>query len=140
MKIAIIACAILVVQYVFSFIQIRYYRRSIDKIVSGYKGNDGYYMFSGMQRKRFSRGAIAILVVDKEYIVHECHMLKGVSILSKFKEIKEYKSKHVGVLLNDANDLLQKENGKKISAWGKALFTASENALVSISKKNISIE
>ncbi|MGE8203753.1 transcriptional regulator GutM [Heyndrickxia sp. NPDC080065] len=140
MKLAIIACAILVVQYVFSIIQIRYYRKSIDKIVSGYRGNDGYFMFSGMERSKFRKGAIAILVVDKDYIVHECHMLKGVSILSKFKEIEKYKRQHVGVILNDAHELLQKEKGNKIPAFCKALFKASENALVSISKKNIPIE
>lgn len=140
MKIALIACAILVVQYAFSLIQIRYYRRSIDKIVGGYKGDDGYYMFSGMERKKFRPGAIAILVVDKHYTVHECHMLKGISVLSKFKEMEKYKGQHVGVILNDVNDHYPvKGKGGKVPAFGKALLSAGESALVSISKKNISV-
>ncbi|KQL52947.1 transcriptional regulator [Heyndrickxia shackletonii] len=140
MKIAIIACAILVVQYAFSLIQIRYYRRSINKIVGGYKGDDGFYMFSGMERNKFRPGAIAILVVDKEYIVHECHMLKGISVLSKFKEMEQYKGQHVGTILNDVNESFPgKDKRKKIPAFGKALLKAGENAIVNISKQNISV-
>lgn len=140
MKIAIIACTILVVQYVFSLIQIRYYRKSINRIVGGYKGDEGYYMFSGMERNKFRPGAIAILVVDKDYIVHECHMLKGISILSKFKELGQYKGQHVGSILNDVNESYPvKEKGKKIPAFGKALIKAGENAIINISKQKISV-
>jgi len=140
MKIAMIACAILVVQYAFSLIQIRYYRRSMDRIVGGYKGDDGFYMFSGMERNKFRPGAIAVLVVDKDYIVHECHMLKGITILSKFKEMEKYKGQHVGSILNDVNESYAvKEKGKKVPAFGKALLKAGENAIINISKQNISI-
>ncbi|WP_243299376.1 transcriptional regulator GutM [Bacillus litorisediminis] len=140
MKIAIIACAILVVQYAFSLIQIRYYRRSIDKIVSCYKGDDGYYLFSGMERNAFRPGAIAILIVDKNCIVHECHILKGVTVLSKFKEMDKYKGQHVGAILNDVNENYSvRKKGQKVPAIGKALLKAGENAIVNISKQNISI-
>jgi DNA-binding transcriptional regulator of glucitol operon len=139
-QLAIILCAILLVQQVFSLIQIRSYRKNIDKIVSGYKGDEGYFMFSGMDRGKFRPGAIAILVVDKRYIVHECHMLKGVSILSKFKELEKYKGQHVGVILNDVNESdPTKGQKKKMPAIGKALSVAGENALVSISRKNTSL-
>jgi DNA-binding transcriptional regulator of glucitol operon len=139
-KITIIACAILVIQYGFSLIQIRYYRKSIDKIVAGYKGDDGYYMFSGMERRTFRPGAIVILIVDKNYMVHECYMLKGISVLSKFKELEKYKGHHVGNILNDINELNPSKGSKtRIPALNKAFLKAGENALLSISKNNIPI-
>jgi DNA-binding transcriptional regulator of glucitol operon len=140
MQLAIILCAILIVQYLLSLIQIKHYKKNIDKIVSDYKGEDGYFMFSGMERGKFRPGAIAILVVDKDYIVHECHMLKGMSILTKFKAIEQYKGQHVGEILNDVNESIPVKGKKKIPAFKRALLQAGENALLTISKKKISME
>ncbi|XJZ26681.1 transcriptional regulator GutM [Bacillota bacterium Lsc_1132] len=140
MQLAIILSAILIVQYVFSLLQIRYYKKNIDKIVSDYKGEDGYFMFSGMQRGKFRPGAIAILVVDNNYIIHECHILKGMSMLTKFKAIEEYKGQHVGEILNDLNESSSLKGKKKSPANRMALLKAGENALLTISKNKISIE
>jgi DNA-binding transcriptional regulator of glucitol operon len=139
-QLAIILCAVLIVQYLLSLIQIRHYKKNIDKIVSDYKGEDGYFMFSGMERGKFRPGAIAILVVDKDYIVHECHMLKGMSILTKFKAVDQYKGQHVGEILNDVNEGTSVKGKKKIPAFKRALLQAGENALLTISKKKILIE
>jgi len=138
-QLAIILSAVLIVQYLLSFIQIKQYKKSIDKIVGNYKGENGYFMFSGMERSKLRPGAIAILVVDQDYIVHECQMLKGISILTKFKSLEKYKGQHVGEILNDINEnpLILKK--KRIPSKYKALLKAGENALLSISKNKISI-
>jgi DNA-binding transcriptional regulator of glucitol operon len=140
MQLAIILCAVLIVQYLLSFIQIKHYKKNINKIVSDYKGEDGYFMFSGMERSQFKPGAIAILVVDRDYIIHECHMLKGMSVLTKFKSLENYKGKHVGEILNDVNESIPVQGKKKLPAYSKALLKAGENALLTISKNKISME
>jgi DNA-binding transcriptional regulator of glucitol operon len=139
MQLAIILCAILIIQYLLSFIQIKHYKKNIDKIVSDYKGENGYFMFSGMERGKFKPGAIAILVVDQDYIIHECHMLKGMSVLTKFKPLENYKGKHVGEIVNDVNDTIPEKGKRKLSANSKALLKASENALLTIAKNKISM-
>ncbi|MGX6443712.1 transcriptional regulator GutM [Neobacillus sp. K501] len=139
MQLAIILCAILIIQYLLSFIQIKHYKKNIDKIVSDYKGENGYFMFSGMERGKFKPGAIAILVVDQDYIIHECHMLKGMSVLTKFKPLENYKGKHVGEIVNDVNDTIPEKGKSKLPANSKALLKASENALLSIAKNKISM-
>ncbi|WP_207627679.1 MULTISPECIES: transcriptional regulator GutM [Bacillaceae] len=140
MQLAIILCAILVVQYALSLIQIRSYKKNIDKIVRDYKGEDGYFMFSGMQRGKFRPGAIAVLIVDQDYIVHECHMLKGMSVLTKFKPVESYNGLHVGEIVSDVSDSTVKSKKNKIPAFKKALLQAGENALLTISKSKISME
>ncbi|MDR4949530.1 transcriptional regulator GutM [Neobacillus cucumis] len=140
MKLAIILCAILVVQYVLSLIQIKSYKKNIDNIVRDYKGEDGYFMFSGMERGKFRPGAIAVLVVDQDYMVHECHMLKGMSVFTKFKPLESYKGKHVGELVNQVHDNAEAYGKKQMPAFKKALLKAGENALLTISKNKISME
>ena len=139
MKLAIILCTVLIVQYLLSLVQIKHYKKNIDKIVSDYKGENGYFMFSGMERGKFRPGAIAILVVDQDYIVHECHMLKGSSILTKFKPIEKYKGRHVGEILSDIKGSHPLNETKKLPANHKALLQAGENALLSISNTKISL-
>ncbi|MDP4083768.1 MAG: transcriptional regulator GutM [Bacillota bacterium] len=140
MKLTITLCAILLMQYIFSFIQIQLYKKNMEKIVSGYRGDDGFYIFSGMEKRKLSSGAIVIIIVDNLYTIHECHIMKGVSVFSRFKELKKYKGKHVGEMVNDVNETYVEQNKrKKVSAIGKALLTAGENALLTVSKKNISI-
>ncbi|TLS38373.1 transcriptional regulator GutM [Pseudalkalibacillus caeni] len=139
MKFAFILSAVLIVQFLLSLLQIRYYRKSMDKIVSDYKNKEGYYMFSGMDRRKFRPGAIAVIIVDQNYVVRECHTLGGLSVLSKFKQVEEYQGIHVGELLNRVHvtDDSKKGKKKKVPAMNAALTMASENALLSVSKKNM---
>jgi DNA-binding transcriptional regulator of glucitol operon len=142
MKIAIILCCLLVVQYALTFIQMRYYRKSMDKIVSRYRGKEDYYLFSGMERRQFRPGAIAMLVVDNQYMIQECYVVNGFSVLSKFKEIEKYKGQHVGSILDSVQEYHRADKKRKrnqIPAISLALSKAAENALLSISKKNISM-
>ncbi|KPN13554.1 transcriptional regulator [Bacillus australimaris] len=137
-KLAIVLCIILVVQYGLSFIQIKYYRKSMDSLIDDYKGKQGYHLFSGMERRKFGPGAIALIIVDESYIIQKCHVLGGVSILSKFKELPSYEGKHVGTVLDEHHMMKQAlKKRKRGSAVMQALSMAAEQALVSISKKNI---
>ena len=141
MKFIILLCLLLIVQYALTFIQMRYYRKSMDEVVRAYKEKKGYYFFSGMERRKFRPGAIAMLVVDSNYIIQECYVVNGFSVLSKFKEVGKYKGKHAGVILDVVknNKVSNKKKSKQLPAINVALSKAAENALVSISKKNISL-
>lgn len=139
MKFVMILCFLLIVQYALTFIQMRYYRKSMDNIVRAYKGKEGYYFFSGMERRKFRPGAIAMLVVDDNYIIQECYVVNGFSVLSKFKELNTYKGQHTGAVLDILGNSNNKEKSKRLPAINMALSKASENALLSISKKNISL-
>jgi DNA-binding transcriptional regulator of glucitol operon len=109
----------------------------MDNIVSAYKGKEGYYFFSGMERRKFRPGAIAMLVVDNDYIIQECYVVNGFSVLSKFKELGKYKGQHSGAVLDflDVSQVKSKGKSKRLPAINIALSKAAENALLSISKK-----
>ncbi|MCM3728175.1 transcriptional regulator GutM [Neobacillus cucumis] len=138
MKITIILCSLLIVQYALTFIQVRSYRKSMEKIVSRYKETEGYYLFSSMEKRKFRPGAIAMIIVNNSYMIQECYVVNGFSVLSKFKEVVKYKGKHVGTLLSEVQEN-QLKTGKrhKVPAVSAALSKAAENALLSIAKKNI---
>ncbi|MFB0635495.1 transcriptional regulator GutM [Bacillus rugosus] len=141
MKFVFILCCLLVVQYVFTFIQVRYYRKSMSEIVSTYRERKGYYLFSGTERRMFRPGAIAMIVVDRNYIIQECHVVNGFSVLSKFKEISKYKEQHIGTVLADLQECNTNQKGyyRRLPAINTALSKAAEKALLSISTKNISM-
>jgi DNA-binding transcriptional regulator of glucitol operon len=141
MKFIILLCFLLIVQYALTFIQMRYYRKSMDEIVRAYKGKEGYYFFSGMERRKFRPGAIAMLVVDNNYIIQECYVVNGFSVLSKFKELGKYKGQHTGAVLDTLGNsqMNNKRKSKRLPAVNIALSKASENALLSISQKSISL-
>lgn len=137
MEIAIVLTLLLVIQNVFTIIQIRSYRKSMEGIVSRYKGKKGYYLFSEMERRKLLPGAMVMLVVDSNYEIQECYFANGLTVLSKLKELNKYKGQHVGSMLNELQD--RKEKSKKVSALTIALSKVAENALIAISKKNISL-
>ncbi|MBD1380416.1 transcriptional regulator GutM [Metabacillus arenae] len=141
MEFVMILCFLLITQYVLTFIQVRYYRKSMDRVVSTYRGKEGYYLFSGMEKRKFRPGAIAMLVVDKNYLIQECYVVNGISVLSKFKEMSKYKGQHAGAVLDALGEfkINKKGNYRRLPAINKALSKAAENALLSISKKNISM-
>ncbi len=57
-KLAIVLCIILIVQYGLSFIQIKYYRKSMDSLIDDYRGKQGYHLFSGMERRKVGLGPL----------------------------------------------------------------------------------
>jgi len=82
-----------------------------------------------------------MLVVDSNYIIQECYVVNGFSVLSKFKEVGKYKGQHTGNVLDTlgSSQVNNKVKPKRLPAMNVALSKAAENALVSISKKNISL-
>ncbi|WP_343367829.1 transcriptional regulator GutM [Shouchella clausii] len=100
MKLVLIACCLLLIQSALTAIQVRYYQKSMKALVGKYKGEKGYHLFSGQSRRRIGPGSIVLLVVDESYIIQECQCMRGVSILSTFKEMEEYEGMHLGELLD----------------------------------------
>ncbi|MEC0304236.1 transcriptional regulator GutM [Terribacillus saccharophilus] len=133
MKLVLIACCLLLVQSALTAIQVYYYQKSMKKLVGKYKGKEGFHLFSGQSRRRIGPGSIVLLVVDESYMIRECQVMRGVTILSTFKEMKHYEGKHLGELLDELHNPAKK---KKLPALQTALQTAGEQALMSISKTN----
>ena len=141
MRLAIILSMLLLIQYMVTIIQVRHYKKYVGKIVNQYKGMEGYFLYSGMNRRKFSPGAVAMIVVNNEYVIEDCYILKGVSVFSKFKRHEEYIGHHVAKILDDHHKYVEKARGRKkqIPSFLAALSMAAENAMVSISKKKLSI-
>jgi DNA-binding transcriptional regulator of glucitol operon len=131
MKLVLIACCLLLVQSALTAIQVHYYQRSMKKLVGKYKGERGYHLFSGQSRRRLGAGSIVLLVVDENYVIRECQVMRGMSILSTFKEMNEYEGMQLGELLDTLYSPAKKS---KLPALQTALQAAGEQALMSISK------
>ncbi|WP_419893310.1 transcriptional regulator GutM [Oceanobacillus kimchii] len=140
MNLVIIACTILVLNYLLTFVQIKRYRKSTDELINQYKGNSNYYLFSGQTRKMLRSGSIVLIIVDCNYIIKECRVMSGISILSNFKTIEKYVGKHAGEVLSTLHEQYKSKQAKKkqLPANVDALMTAAERALLTISKKNTS--
>lgn len=141
MKLAIVLCSLLLVQYLLTLIQVHCYKKTMNKIVSAYRKEDGYFLFSDMYRKKLGFGAIVMLIVKDDYIIKECYVLHGLSVLPKFKRVEKYTGVHLGELLNRINDgPAQKKASffmalaRKRSAVRFALNKVAERALLAISK------
>lgn len=132
----LVACVLLVVQSILTFIQVRYYKQSVANLMRKYKGKNGYYLYSAQTRKKLGAGVIVMLIVDQHYMIKECKVMKGISSLSTFKDMENYKEKHVGYLLEE----LHYPNENKKSPLSQALKQAAENAMLSISSKKKSLE
>ncbi|AST96558.1 transcriptional regulator GutM [Shouchella clausii] len=131
MKLVLIACCLLLIQSALTAIQVRYYQKLMKALVGKYRGEKGYHLFSGQSRRRIGPGSIVLLVVDESYIIQECQCMRGVSILSTFKEMEEYEGMHLGELLDR---LHTSEKKRKSPALQTALQAAGEQALTAISK------
>ncbi|MCR6106940.1 transcriptional regulator GutM [Salipaludibacillus agaradhaerens] len=129
-----LACGLLLMQSFLTFIQVRYYRKSVERFFKKYNTKKDVHLFTGQARRKFGAGSIVMLVVDEKYIVLDCQTMKGVSVLSKFKDIESFRGCHVGEILND---LQYEDKKRKKSAIDIALQNASENALLTISKKQM---
>ncbi|WP_340082524.1 transcriptional regulator GutM [Terribacillus sp. FSL K6-0262] len=131
MKLVLVACCLLIVQSALTAIQVHYYQKSMKKLVGKYKGEKGFHLFSGQSRRRIGPGSIVLLVVDESYVIQECQVMRGISILSTFKEMKQYEGMQLGELLDE---LYSPAGKRKLSALQTALQAAGEQALMSISK------
>lgn len=71
------------------------------------KGSKAITCFREWNGAKLVPGAIALIIVDESYIIQKCHVLGGVSILSKFKEVPSYEGKHVGAVLDEHHMMKQ---------------------------------
>ena len=141
MDLIVIVAIIVAINYFFTFLQIRYYRKSMDKLINKYKGKEGYYLFSGQYRKMFKAGSIAILIVNEDYVIQECQVMKGLTVLASFREMKEFKGLHVRAVLENIQETYGKVITKKtkIPAMSAALKQATENALTTYNTKHTAV-
>lgn len=135
MELVLIACVILVLNYSLTFVQLKYYRKAMNELIRRYKGNDSYFLCSGQSRKKFGAGSMTMLIVDEDYIIRECQVMKGISILSNFKKDNRYNGHHIGELLEEIQGTYGNLKKNKMPSKYSSMKKAAENALLTISKK-----
>lgn len=127
-NIVVIACCVFALQSILSFIQIRYYQRYMHKITQQYSNSNNYYLYSSMERKRFGSSAIAVIVVDQNNIVRECHVLQGKSIFAKFKILPQFYEQSLSQIIKQFEKEQQTRN---LFLWEKAIIKTATNKITS---------
>ncbi|WP_162142471.1 transcriptional regulator GutM [Aneurinibacillus terranovensis] len=125
-------------QYAFTLIQIRHYRSAMKELVDQYRGLDGFHLFSGISRKALGSGAIVLLIVDDDYRIHNCKVLSGISVFTRFKPFTKCEGQHVAEVLAEAYKTVKNRRARvsaKSKSLAKAFQMASENAIQVISSK-----
>jgi glucitol operon activator protein len=82
-QLVLIVFAMIFVQGLFTFVQIRNYNRRIQAMKG--MGMVGI----GMKKGRLVPGSIVLLAVDKQGVVVRCERMKGFSVFARFREVKE---------------------------------------------------
>lgn len=91
-KLVLIVFAMIFVQGLFTFVQVRNYNRRIQEMKRfGMVG-------IGMKKGRLVPGSIVLLAVDKRGTVVRCERMKGFSVFARFREVKELAGADIGEL------------------------------------------
>ncbi len=91
-KLVLIVFAMIFVQGLFTFVQVRNYNRRIQAMKRfGMVG-------IGMKKGRLVPGSIVLLAVDKSGTVVRCERMKGFSVFARFREVKELAGSDIGEL------------------------------------------
>lgn len=128
MNIVVIACVILALQSILSFMQIRYYHRCMYKITQQYSNSKNYYLYSSMERKRFGSSAIVVIVVDQNYVIKECQILQGKSIFARFKALPQFYGQSLSQILTQFE---KEQTTRELSLWEKAIIKTAMNKVPS---------
>ncbi|GAA5103624.1 transcriptional regulator GutM [Orbus sasakiae] len=128
MEIVLVASAIFILQSILSFIQIRYYQSFMHKITTKYAGFQHYHLYSTMERRFFGASAIAIIVIDGNKTIQECHTLQGKSVFAKFKSQTKFQHQN---LVQMIDKFAQEQAIRKLSLWEKAIVKTANSAVVS---------
>ena len=91
-QLALIVFAMIFVQGLFTFVQIRSYNKRIQAMKK--VGMVGI----GMKKGRLVPGSIVLLAVDKRGTVVRCERMKGFSVFARFREVKELAGTDIGEL------------------------------------------
>lgn len=128
MEIVLIASAIFILQSILSFIQIRYYQSFMHKITTKYAGFQHYHLYSTMERRFFGASAIAIIVIDGNKTIQECHTLQGKSVFAKFKSQTKFQHQNLAQMIDK---FVQEQAIRKLSLWEKAIVKTANSAVIS---------
>lgn len=111
-----------ILQYVFTWLQLQHYRRTMRTLVTEYRGRTDYYMFSGVCRKAMGRGAIVIAIIDSNQVILRCEALCGVSVFAKFSPLDGYAGRSLSDVGKETDEVLQRKRG--VSSQQKSLAKA----------------
>lgn len=126
MGIIFIASAILILQSLLGYMQVRYYQHFMRNITNKYVGMKHYHLYSTMERQFMRGSAIALIVVDGNANIQECYTLQGKSIFAKFK----YQPQFLNQNLAQMRIVFQQEQeNRKLFLWEKALMKSANNAI-----------
>lgn len=75
-------------------VQLKNYQATIKKMSSRPSG----YLGVGIQKQKFGIGVISIVVTDKEGVVVENQLMRGVTVFSRFEPFTDYNGLHIEAL------------------------------------------
>jgi glucitol operon activator protein len=91
-KLVLIVFAMIFVQGLFTFVQVKNYNKRIQAMKRfGMVG-------IGMKKGRLVPGSIILLAVDKSGTVVRCERMKGFSVFARFREVKELAGSNIAEL------------------------------------------
>ncbi|MEO1769059.1 MULTISPECIES: transcriptional regulator GutM [Enterococcus] len=89
----ILLAILMMLQSVFSVVQVKYYQSFIRKITTEQAGTD-YDFYTEVVKGRMLRTIVAV-VIDKNGKVVQCYCCSGLTIFAKFKEDPAYQGMHL---------------------------------------------
>lgn len=89
----ILLAILMMLQSVFSVVQVKYYQSFIRKITTEQAGTD-YDFYTEVVKGRMLRTIVAV-VIDKNGKVVQCYCCSGLTIFAKFKEDTAYQGMHL---------------------------------------------
>lgn len=90
----VVFAGIWLLQIMMTKVQLRNYQATIKKMSNRPSG----YLGVGIQKQKLGIGVIAILVTDKEGVVVESQLMRGVTVFSRFERFTEYDGLHMDIV------------------------------------------
>ena len=87
----IVFAGVWLLQIMMTKVQLRNYQATIKKMSNRPSG----YLGVGIQKQKMGIGVIAILVTDKDGVVVESQLMRGVTVFSRFEPYGEYDGLHI---------------------------------------------
>lgn len=84
--------------------QVRHYRQTVQLMSNQESG----YLGVGVEKKRFGKGTVMIIVSDVTGTVIDCQVMSGVTVFSKFEECKRFIGKSIHQQITDVEEDLIK--------------------------------
>lgn len=91
--------SIWLLQIIMTKVQLKNYKATIKKMSTRPSG----YLGVGIQKQKFGIGVISIMVTDKEGVVVESQLMKGVTVFSRFEPFTDYDGLHIEELKKTLN-------------------------------------